>query len=491
MSRALFAFSLVLIAALPLAALDRVPPSSAGVEPAAIRDIAERLSGGDFDKGNANSFLLVKDDKIIAEAAWAPYRVDDRRDLFSVTKSFTSVAIGFAVQENLLKLSDPVIGFFPEQRPKEVSPRLAAMTVRDLLTMQTGHADCVAKRMFDAPDVATGFFAAEIAYDPGTRFVYNSGASHMLSAIVTKLTGKSAFDYLKPRLFEPLGITDVKWESDKQGVSTGGWGIQLKMEDAAKFGLFCLYQGKWNGKQLLNAEYMKQATSRQCATEKDKPAEQGYGYQFWVRRPGLYFATGFLGQQIIVLTEKKAVLVMYNSNRQFRILQYLEMLQKMERADYPGADHWTDRQLADYLAKLALSFPEDAASKLGFRPGPTLEIALPEGNETHIINLKLAFGDRDCQVTTDGHAIRFGHREWQANPPLEMKPDEFPLAQVPLAAGFYQTGPRTLCFRLVSPGSAMQNEVTVELLENEAKVTNRWSFDQTAKSAAGKLVTAK
>jgi CubicO group peptidase (beta-lactamase class C family) len=190
--------------------------------------------------------------KVIAEGWWDPYKPDLRHTLYSTSKSFTSTAVGFAVSEELLSVDDKVISYFPDQLPDSVSPFLADMTVKDLLTMSAGQSpDPTGVIRSSGPEWVKSFLACPVNNEPGTTFLYNSMATYMLSAIVQKVTGEMVLDYLRPRLFEPLGIEGMNWEISPEGYNTGGWGLLLKTEDMAKFGQLYLQKGMWNDKQVI------------------------------------------------------------------------------------------------------------------------------------------------------------------------------------------------------------------------------------------------
>jgi CubicO group peptidase (beta-lactamase class C family) len=153
------------------------------------------------------------------------------------------------------------------------------------------------------------FLAHPVEHKPGTHFLYNSPGSYMLSAIVQKVTGRTVLDYLRPRLFDPLGIEEPEWLASPQGISTGGWGLLLRTEDVAKFGLLYLQRGKWNGQQILPESWVAQATARQVSNGSDptKDWDQGYGFQFWRCRHGAFRGDGAFGQFCIVLPKQDAV----------------------------------------------------------------------------------------------------------------------------------------------------------------------------------------
>lgn len=261
-----------------------------------------------------HSIMMLRHGKVVAEGWWNPYGTDLRHTLYSTSKSFTSTAVGFAVTEKLITVNDKVISFFPDDLPDTISPNLAEMTVKDLLTMSAG---------LDPEPTIRGeqnwvkaFLAAPVVHEPGTVFLYNSMATFMLSAIVQKVTGEKVIDYLTPRLFEPLNIKGIDWEVNPQGINTGGWGLRVKTEDMAKFGQLYLQKGKWNGKQIIPTEWIEEATTAKIdqnpkATPEERASSewlQGYCYQFWRCRNNCFRADGAYGQYIIVMPEKDAVI---------------------------------------------------------------------------------------------------------------------------------------------------------------------------------------
>ena len=263
--------------------LPRSSPEAQGVSSAGIRAFVE---AADLKVNTLHSFMLVRHGHVVAECWWKPEAADKPHVMHSLSKSFTCTAVGLAVAEGKLNIDDHVLKFFPDDAPAEPSENLKAMRVRDLLTMTCGH-ETEAKFTPDTPWVKT-FLAQPVPHKPGTHFQYNTPGSYMLSAIVTKVTGQTVLDYLKPRLFEPLGIENPQWQASPQGISCGGFGLFIRTEDIAKFGLLYLQKGKWNGKQLVPASWVEMATSKQVEN-KDAPSgrgnkpdwQQGYGFQFW------------------------------------------------------------------------------------------------------------------------------------------------------------------------------------------------------------------
>ncbi len=294
--------------------LKRSTPEEQGVLSAGICSFIEQVAN---EKIDLHSFMFLRHAQVIAEGWWSPYQSENKRYVYSLSKSFTSTAVGFAVAEGLLGLNDKIINFFPDDLPDEVDENLAAMCVKDLLTMTTGHAFDSGNAIMDPAkeNWVRTILSVPICYTPGTQFLYDTGASYLLAVIVQKVTGKTMVDYLNEKLFKPLGITDFSWDYCKQGYNTGGWGLSIRTEDIAKFGLLYQQMGLWEGKSLLPREWIEEATSSMVCNDNgdrdNKPNDwnQGYGYQFWRCQNDAYRADGFMGQLCIIMPSQEAVIV--------------------------------------------------------------------------------------------------------------------------------------------------------------------------------------
>jgi CubicO group peptidase (beta-lactamase class C family) len=290
-------------------ALPRSTPEAQGIASSAILAFVE---AAEKDIDALHSLMVLRHGQVVAEGWWRPYQRDDPHVLFSLSKSFTSTAVGLAIAEGKLSLDDTVLSFFPEDAPKEPSDNLKAMRVRDLLSMSTGHhAEDIAGFDYSSkdPPLTRAFLALPVAHKPGTHFVYNTPASYMLSAIVHKVSGMPLVEYLRPRLFEPLGIRNPTWDASPQGISYGGFGLSVTTEDIARFGQLYLQKGEWGGKRILPADWVAAATARQVSNGSNPASdwEQGYGYQFWRCRHGVYRGDGAFGQFCVVLPDQDAV----------------------------------------------------------------------------------------------------------------------------------------------------------------------------------------
>lgn len=290
-------------------ALPRSTPEAQGISSAAIRDFIE---AADKEINTLHSFMLVRHGQVIAEAWWKPEAANKKHVLWSLSKSFTSTAVGLAVTEGKLSLVDPVLKFFKDEAPAEPGEHLKSMRVQDLLSMSGGHDTEPKFDIAQGPSVK-GFLAHPVTHEPGTWFRYNTPGTYMLSAIVTKATGQTVLDYLKPRLFDPLGIENPEWGSTAEGYSFGGYGLFIRTEDIAKFGQLYLQKGKWNGKQLLPEEWVENATSKHVDNSKAPSArtsdwQQGYGFQFWRCQHNAYRGDGKDGQICLVMPEQDVVI---------------------------------------------------------------------------------------------------------------------------------------------------------------------------------------
>ncbi len=331
--------------------LPRSSPEDQGVSSAAVLAFVE---AADEKVNTMHSFMLVRHGKVVAEGWWKPEAADKPHVLYSLSKSFTSTAVGLAVSEGKLSIDDRVLKFFPDDAPEKPSDNLKAMRVRDLLTMTCGH-EVEVKFTPDTPWVKK-FLAHPVAFKPGTLFHYNTPGSFMLSAIVQKVTGQTVLEYLRPRLFEPLGIENPEWGTNPQGINFGGFGLKLRTEDIAKFGQLYLQKGKWNGKQLVPAAWVEQATSKQVnnGSDPDRDWDQGYGFQFWRCRHGAFRGDGANGQFCVVMPEQDAVVAITADTRDMQAelnIVWDKLLPALHASPLPP-DHEAESKLKEKLAAL-------------------------------------------------------------------------------------------------------------------------------------------
>lgn len=314
-------------------------------EPTLEQKIAFEKCISDFQNAGSDlhSLMVLQGGKVLYEKWLGEWTPDKPHPLWSCSKTFTSAAVGFAIDEGYFKLDDKVVDFFPDKRPRKMSKNLKAMTVRDLLTMTCGHPSDPTYVAWEGDGEWMKFFLSyEVRYQPGTQFCYNSLGTYMLSAIVQRTTGQKLADYITPRLFDPLGIVDHHWDESPEGVTCGGWGLSLRTEDLAKMGQCLLQGGKWEGRQVIPAWWAAEMGKCQveCIPGGQLPENaeqfrtpevravndwcQGYGYQMWRCRHNGYRADGASSQYIVVFPDRDVVIVdtAHDDNMQ-RVLNFL------------------------------------------------------------------------------------------------------------------------------------------------------------------------
>src|SRR5581483_3360250 len=352
---------LILAAASGSGKLPRSAPEAQGVHSEGILQFLRAIEGS---KHEFHSFMMLRHGQVIAEGWWSPYRAELKHMLYSLSKSFTSSSVGLAVAENRLRVEDQVISFFPEKLPGEVSENLRALKIKHLLTMSVGHAQDSTPSITKEEDWVKAFLSLPIANPPGTAFLYNSGATYMLSAIVQKVTGQKVTDFLRPRLFHPLGIEGMTWETCPRGINTGGWGLSVPTEALAKFGQMYLQKGAWHEAQILPSAWVEEATSFKIQQpgadleklKRESDWHQGYCYKFWRCRHNAFRGDGAFGQYTIVMPDQDVVIAITSesSNMQGEMnLVWEHLLPAIETRPIPQNKSAAD-ELHEKLRNLSL-----------------------------------------------------------------------------------------------------------------------------------------
>lgn len=285
--------------------LPRTSPESVGLSSSQIQKFIEELQSMSQDNVSqeVHSFMVLRHGKVLAEGCFEPYQQEAPHMLFSLSKSFTSTAIGIAQTEGYLSIKEPVSRYLSADFPVEVSDYLKSLTIEHLLMMASGHEKEGMEAVGRLKKWTKAMLSANFDHEPGSKFMYNTGATYLLSSILQKATGQTLLAFLKPRLLDPLGITEADWEISPEGIHMGGFGLSISVESIAKFGQLYLNQGVWEGKQLVESSWVQAATAKQIANgeEPDNDWGQGYGYQFWQCTHGAYRGDGAFGQFCIVL----------------------------------------------------------------------------------------------------------------------------------------------------------------------------------------------
>jgi len=398
--------------------LPRSTPEAQGIASSAILGVIQAAEQQIHD---LHSLVLLRHGQVVAEGWWAPYAPDEPHMMFSLSKSFTSTAIGLAVTEGRLSLDDPVLSFFPGDAPAEISEHLEAMRIRHLLSMSTGHAADTMPPLYAHPEGhwVKAFLAVPVEYAPGTHFLYNTGATYMLSAIIQQLTGQTLLDYLRPRLLDPLGIEQATWETCPRGINIGGFGLSVMTESIARFGQLYLQQGVWQGQQIVPSAWVAEATASQIDNSPNENIDwtQGYGYQFWRCRHNAYRGDGAFGQFCIVMPDQDAVLALTSGVRDMQAVLNLvweHILPALGPAPLP-ADDTARTALQQKLGQLVLMLPQGpSTSPLAAQVSGRTYYFAP--NELRLESIGFTFDAAGCEFTLRNergdHQIACGHGAW-------------------------------------------------------------------------------
>ena len=286
-------------------------PNEVGVSAKVVKEFLEDAVKKGYEH---HSLMVIRHGKVAVEWYNEPYNKDTPQSVYSVSKSFTSTAIGFAINEGLISLDTKLTDIFPDHPPKKADERFEKLTVRNLLRMSSGKQPSFLsdKSKIDWID---DFINSPWVFEPGEKFLYINENIFMLSAIINRVKGMSMREYLTPRLFEPLGIDFPFWETNRNGVEAGGWGLYIKTEDLAKLTLCYQQKGKYNGVQVIPEEWTIEATKKQIDNEYNRPGTDssfGYGYCFWKNSidEDSFRADGMFSQFGIGIPEYDAVVVL-------------------------------------------------------------------------------------------------------------------------------------------------------------------------------------
>jgi CubicO group peptidase (beta-lactamase class C family) len=276
-------------------------PEQQGLNGETLAKIFERI---EQDKLKVHSLLIIRHGYLVLETYFKDYQADTRHEVFSCTKTVLSALLGIAIQQGTIaSIQQPVLDYFPERTIAHNNTRKQVITLEHLLTMTSGLGS--ERDMGYSPDWVQFMLDRPMVAKPGTTFNYNSGNTHLLSAILQKTTGMNPETYARTHLFTPLGITDFTWETDPDGLNIGGWGIWMRPRDMAKLGYLYLHDGEWNGQQIVPADWVKKSTAKYIDTGDGR----GYGYGWWQLSFGGYAALGYGGQQILVFPERDMIVV--------------------------------------------------------------------------------------------------------------------------------------------------------------------------------------
>ncbi len=391
--------------------LARALPAGMGVDSRGVLALLDDLDAHGLE---VHGIMLHRHGHVVAEGWRWPYGPRRPRVLHSVAKSFAACAIGLAIAEGHFKLSDKVVSFFPKELPPVVDDKLAAMTVEDLLTMRTGQASETSGSIWRGLTTSwiAEFFKLPVVHPPGSSYVYTSAASYMLSAILSRTTGETLHDYLRPRLLEPLGIHGETWDLGPDGINPGGNGLTATTADLLKLGILHAQGGLWEGKRLLPEDWVRQATQPQGG-----PPESRYGYHWAIRPAQAFSAIGVFMQTVIVFPEHGATFALIGA------MENSQVLFPLVEKHFPDAFKDTsvedgaaaDTQLRQRLQAWQQPMPASGGTSVLQARIHGKPFAM-QANTAGVTQLRLDFADGLCSFNlTDGdgeHSLQAGMGHW-------------------------------------------------------------------------------
>ena len=420
-----------------MSSLPRSTPSAQGVDAGALLAFVDAVDA-DPDV-EVHSVMIVRHGHVVAEGWWAPHTAEQTRLLYSVSESFTSTALGFAVQEGLVALDDTVVSHLPDLADVATDDRTRAITLRDLAMMAAGHDHDMWPDALtvDHAEPVRGFLSIPPTESSGNWFTYSQPCTYTLGAIIQRRSGMTLTDYLRPRLLDPLGIGQVGWHAYPPGRQLGFTGFFARTEDIAKLGLLYLQGGHWEGRQLLPESYVHEATSAQVATPRQDTVDwqQGYGFQFWVSRHG-FRADGAFGQFSIVLPEHDAVVAITagtESTQQLLDHVWAHLLPAFDTME-PGTE--AEATLVRRLGALGLATPSGRLAPEAAPGAVSGTFRLPDEERerpgSRLTSVSLGWEGDSLQVTLEetrnSLTVRADHEQWTVTEPVDALKGTVPVA---------------------------------------------------------------
>jgi len=324
-------------------------PESQGMDSSVLKTMLETVQTQNY---NIDSITVIRNGYLVLDASLFPYRQDSKHIIHSCTKSIVSILIGIAIDQDFIEgIQTPVLEFFPDRTVSNLDPDKKSLTLENLLTMTSG-LECRDSYLYrwsglnemrGSDDWVQFMLDLPMEAAPGTKFEYCNGASFLLSAIITETTGMSSNEFAEINLFNPLGISDLSWPINPQGINIGWGELRMLPQDMAKIGYLYLNGGEWDGEQIVPTTWVEDSTRKYISAT----LEDGYGYQWWVDNSGVYLALGYAGQFIFVVPEKELVVVF--------------------TSDLSDSDFYTPQNLLnDYIIPAAVSpdpLPENPAAE--------------------------------------------------------------------------------------------------------------------------------
>jgi len=395
-------------------------PESLGIPSGAI---TEFLNGITDKQLCMHSFLLLRHGKVAAEGYWPPFDKDRKHRMYSISKSFTAIAVGMMIDEGKMSLDSTAAEFFPEHIPTNPHPYVLEATVRDLLMMSTQNE--YNSYNWDSTDYTQTFFNhGAPKHKPGQFFNYDTAATTVLCAIVEKLSGKTMLEYMMPVLAQTGFSQDAYCIQTPEGRSWTGSGIMCTPRDLARFAQLCMNGGEWGGKQLLNRDYVTEATSWQIDTSVSADhmeMRHGYGYQIWRLRKGGFAFYGMGSQYAFCMPQHGTILILTGDTQgtgaagDVLFNMYYDLVDKMSNTPLPE-DSAAQNKLAECISQLAIPRPLGKAETASAKEISGKKFTLEE-NEAGMKWLQLHIEPDKCRLQYENasgqHELVFGMNKYE------------------------------------------------------------------------------
>ena len=452
--------------------LPRSTPLEQGVDPAAVLAFLDALEA--HPDVEMHSLLVVRHGHVVVEGSWAPYAAERPQLLYSLSKSFTAAALGLAEAEGLLDLDDTLLSHFPELDAEVTDPRSRSITLRHLAAMASGHTREMMPESLarDLQNPVRGFLLIPPDEEPGTVFAYSQPCTYALAAVLQRTSGTTLTEYLRPRLFDPLGIGDVGWQTWPGEQQQGFSGLFARTEDVAKLGLLHLQQGRWGDEQILSRDWVARATTKHVDNDREWPDwAQGYGYQFWMSRHG-YRGDGAFGQFCVVLPEHDTVVATTALTEDMQVVLDACWTHLLPGLGSEG-DGAKQDELAGRLQTLRLETGPGGPTpeqRTGW-PGQDFTVTNDPVDERAcraLRSIRLKIGAEGLELTLsekdDELQVLVGTGEWRVSAPVNRRGDE-----VPVAASGGWTGPDTVRVRVAFLATPHRMDVSCSLSSGTAE----------------------
>ena len=360
-------------------------PESQGISSQLIIDFMDYVNEL---KMEMHSFQIIRNNCLVASAVAKPMAIDRQHRIYSSAKAIMAIGVLFAIQEGLVTFDEKIVDIFSNYLPESLDEKMKKVTVYNLLTMNSGHADDTCMPMFESNNYIKTFLSIAPEFEPGTHFTYNNGIPHLLAAIIKEKTGQDINAYMKPRFLDPLGI-QMFCRDNKQGEYEPS-NVTVTQESLTKIGFFFLNKGNWNGKQLLREDLCEDAGKYHVPTPGSIPEAVrrfGYGYQIWRTSFGGYFLSGGRNNHSLVLPDVNIVFscMANNMDQSHNIIDAFSEKIYPNLYTYPIAENpkrlnELNKRIENWNLAPAGS---DRSSKLKYITGKTYQFEKnPFGNET-------------------------------------------------------------------------------------------------------------